>query len=392
MNSLQRAGTGPADLGHHFQRRAENPRRCRPARPLAAGAIRRGTCRPWRDLRPRAGADRGPPLRPEPPDSPRDRPAIPRRGPWAIRPAPPPARPGCRRRKPASPGRCSAVGRSRASSPVWHPSWRQMQAKCSRRSSISGWLSSMSSTVCSSFLLAMASKKPRRRRPKQRGLKILEDVARIVVAELDAGRAVVAQHAAPEGIVQVEDQALRGRAQQRARPPGPVRGPVAPDSPSSNPLGPCTTGCGSVHRCASAAGHDSGVIEDVGVGDFGQIAGQLPIGLGQQMAKAVGIAGVEQVQSVTGVGGPIRDQNRSPMLRPGGAGQTDHPLANRGPNAAGVAAGPMAMLSWTRCRSTSSSRNAIHSTSGDLLPELRIGRRAPVAPIDRTARTTAAAA
>ena len=50
---------------------------------------------------------------------------------------------------------------------------------------------------------------------EQRRLKILEHIARIIVAQLDLGRSVVSQHATPQRVVQIEHQAFGGRPQQR---------------------------------------------------------------------------------------------------------------------------------------------------------------------------------
>jgi hypothetical protein len=49
-----------------------------------------------------------------------------------------------------------------------------MQAKCSRRSSISGWRSKASKTTASSFLLQAARRKPRRRYPSSAAWKSLK--------------------------------------------------------------------------------------------------------------------------------------------------------------------------------------------------------------------------
>ena len=50
-----------------------------------------------------------------------------------------------------------------------------------------------------------------------RSLELLEGLAGVVVAEVDAGRAVVADDAAPQRVVEVEHEALRGRSQRAAQ-------------------------------------------------------------------------------------------------------------------------------------------------------------------------------
>ena len=81
--------------------------------------------------------------------------------------------------------------------------------KSSRRSTISGCRSIASSAIASVFLLTMASTMPRRVSRLQRALKVDEGLAdRVVAAEAQLLPADVADDAAPERVVEVDDDEL----------------------------------------------------------------------------------------------------------------------------------------------------------------------------------------
>ena len=199
---------------------------------------------------------------------------------------------------------------------------------------------------------------------EQGRLKVLEHVARIVVAELDA---------------------LAARRPPARRPtaccpgPAPRTWPAVATTPatarascraSGGMFSELTRAASHVPQLGIApalrtpAGHGAGIVEHVDAGNLRQVASQLSIAIGHQVHQSVRVAGVEQIARVRRRRGKIGDQNRRTVLCPGRLRQSHDPRRESRPTGACVAATPIAACSCARCRSTSSNRSAIHSTSG----------------------------